>query len=103
MFLTIPPAEPVKFQTPEYIKAITLRISDIQPCGTIMIYSTPFPGLPARFDAEHPEQRIATTSNLIWTQKMEGAESFNLEMVGFECDPEAEAEAREPKPIRWGG
>lgn len=96
----IPPAEPVKLDTPPDLQAITLRISNIQPCGTIMVYSIPFRGMPTRFDVEHPEQRIEATSGHIWTQKTEGAESFELALVSTERDPQAAADADTPKPIR---
>ena len=106
MFFTIPPAKPVALPISEsvYLKAVTLRV-EVAPSGYANVYSDPFKGLPARFDAEHPQQRIETYSPHIAVQLMDGAESFRLELLGFEEDAEAKREAAQgsdvPPVIRW--
>lgn len=100
MFFTIPPSLPHELGAPDYLKAITLRVTEIQPAGFVYIYFTPFPGMPVRFDAEHYEQRLPADRPLIWTQLQDGAETFRLELVSFEADKEAAARANEPQPMR---
>lgn len=65
MFYSIPPLMPHELATPDYLKALTLRITDIQPSGAIFVYYTPFPGMPARFDAERAEQRLPANRGLV--------------------------------------
>src|SRR3990167_6666867 len=86
--LGLPQMEAWKLEAPAYLKSATIRITDIQPSGYINVYCHPYKGTPTRFDAEHIEQRVETAECFIWTQKIDGAESFKLELVAFEHDPE---------------
>lgn len=93
MFFMIPPAEPVQLPAPRYVKALTIRVTNIQPSGYVNVYTQPFKGMPTRIEA---------ASSIVGVQKMDGAQSYTLELVSAEPDKEAERRANEPQPIYIG-
>jgi hypothetical protein len=101
MFFTVPASVPHDLETPPCIKALTLRITGIEPGGHVMLYSIPFNGMPTRFDPEHEEQRIETVSGHVWTQNMQAGDAWRLELVSSEIDKHAGYEAQKPKPITF--